>query len=210
MSVTCHRSANPTGTRIFLTFDDGPIPGFTLDVLNVLKKHQAKATFFVVAEKAVANPDIIQKIIEHGHSIGNHSLNHSFRPFFSGRKTMVQWIETAEKKLYDLTNAASVGWRSPAGIQTPPLHYALKKLNIPMIHWNVRYYDTVRRWTWKAAEDSIPQIKPGSIVLLHDKQKPENEKIFLETLEKFIPALKQRGLNLDRLLRTDFLASDQD
>ena len=204
MFVKCHKQANSAGKRVFLTFDDGPVPGVTEDVLKILAKHDVKATFFVVAEKAAEHRSILEKIIKNGHSIGNHSLNHSFRPFFSGRKTMVDWISSSEKKLHDLTGAASVGWRSPAGIQTPPLHYALKKLNMPLIHWNIRYYDTVKTWTWKTAEESLCKIIPGSIVLLHDKQKKENEQTFLATLEKFIPALKERGLVLDRLTRADF------
>ncbi len=204
MFVKCHRLAKSAGNRVFLTFDDGPVPGITDDVLNVLAKHQVNATFFVVAEKAAEHRDIIEKTIRNGHSIGNHSLNHSFIPFFSGRKTMVEWISASEKILHDLTGAASVGWRSPAGIQTPPLHYALNKLKMPLIHWNIRYYDTVKTWTWKRAEQSLSKITAGSIVLLHDKQKKENKQIFLATLERFILALKERGLVLDCLKRTDF------
>ncbi len=204
MFVKCHKQANAQGKRVFLTFDDGPVPGLTEDVLKILERHQVKATFFVVAEKASEHRDILAQIVKAGHSIGNHSLNHSFRPFFAGRKTMVDWISSSEKTLHDLTGAASVGWRSPAGIQTPPLHYALKKLNMPLIHWNIRYFDTVKTWTWKTAEDSLPKIIPGSIVLLHDKQRKENQQTFLATLERFIPALKERGLVLDRLSRSDF------
>lgn len=205
MLVKCHRLAHSDGNRVFLTFDDGPVPGITEAVLNILEKHQVKATFFVVAEKAAEQRDIIEKMIRNGHGIGNHSLNHSFRPFFAGRKTMVEWISSAEKILQNLTGAESVGWRSPAGIQTPPLHDALNLLKMPLIHWNIRYFDTVKTWTWKSAEQSLPKIKPGSIVLLHDKQKKGNELTFLATLERFIPALKERGLVLDRLQRADFL-----
>ena len=120
---------------------------------------------------------------------------------------MVEWISSSEKTLHDLTGTDSVGWRSPAGIQTPPLHYALKKLNLPLIHWSIRYFDTVKTWTWKTAEESLSKITPGSIVLLHDKQKKANEQTFLATLERFIPALKERGLVLDRLNRSDFTLS---
>jgi len=204
MLVTCHKSVNPNGNRIFLTFDDGPVPGTTENVLAILKKYQVKATFFVVAEQAKEHRQTTNKIIKDGHSIGNHSLNHSFRPFFSGRKKMLEWISTSEEILQDLTGVKSVGWRSPAGIQTPPLHYALNKLQIPLIHWNIRYYDSLWTWTWHAAESSIENITPGSIILLHDRQKKRNEKNFLETLERFIPALKERGFALDRLDRKDF------
>ena len=130
MFVKCHKQANGHGKRVFLTFDDGPVPGLTEEVLKILEKHKVKATFFVVAEKAAEHRSILAQIVKDGHSIGNHSLNHSFRPFFAGRKTMIDWISSSENTLQDLTGAASVGWRSPAGIQTPPLHYALKKTKL--------------------------------------------------------------------------------
>lgn len=201
--VKCHRHATSYNNRVFLTFDDGPDPGATGKVLAILAHHNVKGTFFVVTEKAEQHQDLLQKILADGHAIGNHSLNHQFRPFFAGRKTMFEWINSAEQRLQVLTGAPSVGWRSPAGIRTPPLHFALKQLNLPLIHWDTRYFDAVTPWTWAKAEKSLGMIKAGSIVLLHDKQKKENQETFLATLDRFITELVHRGLRPDRLERAD-------
>lgn len=201
--VKCHRQATSRNNRVFLTFDDGPEPGATNKVLEVLARHKVHATFFVVTEKAEQYKELFQDILAEGHAIGNHSLNHRFRPFFAGRKTMFDWINSAEQRLQALSGAPSVGWRSPAGIRTPPLHFALKQLNLPLIHWDTRYFDAVTPWTWAKAEKSLGEIKAGSIVLLHDKQKKENQETFLVTLDRFIGALLQRGLRPDRLERAD-------
>lgn len=205
MPVKCHRQASSTGNRIYLTFDDGPVPGDTEDVLKILARHRVTATFFVVAEQAVKHPELVQKMIADGHAVGNHSLDHRYRPFFAGRRTMIDWIRSAEKDLATVTGGPSVGWRSPAGIQTPPLHAALSELKLPLIHWNTRFFDAVRPWTWTKAEKSLATLKPGAIVLLHDKQKQEHREVFLSTLDRFIGSLKELGLTPTRLHASDLL-----
>jgi chitooligosaccharide deacetylase len=205
MLVKCHRQASALGNRVYLTFDDGPVPESTDEVLAVLAHHRVTATFFVVAETAARHPELMHRVIAGGHSVGNHSLNHSFRPFFAGRGTMRDWIRTAETTLAKVTGLPSIGWRSPAGIQTPPLHAVLKELSIPLIHWNTRFYDAVKPWTWEKAEKSLATIRPGAIVLLHDKQKKEHRDVFLSTLDRYIGSLKERGLVPVRIERSDLL-----
>src|SRR5262245_35293244 len=86
-----------TPSDFFLTFDDGPDPVGTRRVLDVLAKHKALATFFVIAEKA--DPQIIARILDAGHAIGNHSLDHKFRYFFAPTRRLENWIIRSESAL---------------------------------------------------------------------------------------------------------------
>src|SRR3954464_6968769 len=88
----------PTQTKnIYLTFDDGPDPVGTPAVLDVLKAKNAKSTFFLIAEKARAYPAVVERIQREGHAIGNHSLDHLYRRYFSGRRKLGHWIADAEQ-----------------------------------------------------------------------------------------------------------------
>lgn len=187
---------------LFLTFDDGPNPQATPHVLDLLKKHQVTGTFFIIAEKARANRDLIKRIKDEGHTIGNHSLDHKYRTFFSGREVMTKWIQQSEETLRSLEIEA-VGFRPPAGVRTPHLFETLEELKIPLIMWQHRFYDTNLKWTVKRALKSLERTSAGDIVLLHDSQKMSRLPGFLETLETYIHMAKQRGFTVRALTADD-------
>lgn len=177
---------------LYLSFDDGPDPTLTPHVLDLLKKHNAKATFFVIAVKAKNHKDIIERIQKEGHSIGNHSLDHSYSQFFKGYKAMKNWILQSESMLREL-DIKSVGFRPPVGIRTPELAKALRELNLPLILWEQRCYDGVFKFSKEKALKLAKQCKAGDIVLFHDVQKPQNQKVFLDSLSLFLEKTSQIG-----------------
>jgi peptidoglycan/xylan/chitin deacetylase (PgdA/CDA1 family) len=184
--------------KIYLTFDDGPSAESTLSVLKVLKDEGVVATFFLVAEKARANPELLQEIITNGHSIGNHSLDHSYRAFFGSKKTMSAWIQASED-VFSKLGIQSVGFRPPAGVVTPPLIQALKDRKEPLVRWNIRFFDTVIPWTKSRALAALAQTQGGSIVLLHDAQSSRRIENFCLTLESYIRAARLKGFEFGSL-----------
>jgi peptidoglycan/xylan/chitin deacetylase (PgdA/CDA1 family) len=186
---------------IFLTFDDGPDPRFTPKILELLQRYKIKATFFLIAKKAYTEKELTAEIVLSGHSIGNHSLDHSYLIFFKGRSAIKKWIKEAEDIFSEMKIYNIVGFRPPNGIRTPELFVALKDLNIPLVLWNTRYYDSVWNWTKRKARSSLNKIQPGSIVLLHDVQKSKNLQSFLDTLEYFILEAHRMGFNFEPLTR---------
>jgi peptidoglycan/xylan/chitin deacetylase (PgdA/CDA1 family) len=197
------RSVPVTGAtrEIFLTFDDGPDETGTPQVLELLAKHKVKATFFVVAERAKEHHALLAQIQQTGHAIGNHSLDHRYGPYFHRSAYLKRWLGDAENILSQLTGAPTVGFRPPAGVQTPELHRAARELGLPIILWNERFFDSVFRWDVTAALKSSHRLTPGSIVLLHDRQKPKNLSLFLRTLGIYIEALSKRGFEFRALSR---------
>ncbi len=192
------RNIRSSEKKLFLTFDDGPTE-MTEAVLAMLDQHQITATFFVVANRAQQNRNLILKILKMGHAIGNHSLDHRYGAFFSSKSTMKKWIESSENILNELTGRPTVGFRPPAGVCTPPLIEVLAEKQIPLFLWNIRFYDSVFSWTLKKAKKSFGKTKPGDIVLLHDKMRGKKDDIFLRTLDYYISEAKKIGFKFNNL-----------
>ncbi|MBI3555798.1 MAG: polysaccharide deacetylase family protein [Deltaproteobacteria bacterium] len=186
---------------LYLTFDDGPNSDSTPEVLETLETCRVPATFFVVARKAAAKRQLVQDIRANGHAIGNHSLDHRYGSFFSGRAKMLEWITSSEEMLKETTGAPSVGFRPPAGVRTPELHWALKQLNLPLVMWQRRFYDTVVPWNEKRALRSLASSTSGEIILLHDAQPVKRLPGFLKTLASYIKTAQQQGYEFRPLTR---------
>lgn len=188
---------------LYLSFDDGPAPEATPAVLDLLSEHGCPATFFLVADRAERAKGLVSRILDAGHAIGNHSLDHTWAVYFDRPSAMLRWIDEAERRLQDLCGRETVGFRSPAGVQTPALHWALRQLDIPLVHWDVRSFDRVIAWTEARSRRSLAAARPGSIVLLHDTHAPPHLDGFLRTLGIFIAEARRRGFRfapLDRSL----------
>lgn len=188
---------------IYLTFDDGPNVEGTPAVLDALSEHGCEATFFLVAERAERARSLVSRILEAGHAIGNHSLDHRWQVYFRHPAAMLRWVDEAERRLQDLCGRQTVGFRSPAGVRTPALHWALRKLDIPLVHWDVRSFDRAVAWTERRARRTLAQVRPGSIVLLHDTCAPPHLDGFVRTLGMFVTEARRRGFRfapLDRSL----------
>jgi peptidoglycan/xylan/chitin deacetylase (PgdA/CDA1 family) len=169
--------------KIYLTFDDGPHPEATSFVLDELKKHQAKATFFCIGKNVIGNPDIYKRILNEGHRVGNHTHNHlngwktSDSKYFSNIEQAAKYIDS------DL-------FRPPYGRVTKFQISCLRKssADFKIIMWDVLSADFDQRISGETcALNVIRNTKKGSIVVFHDSEKAFNRlKIALpETLNFF-------------------------
>jgi peptidoglycan/xylan/chitin deacetylase (PgdA/CDA1 family) len=154
------------GKVIYLTFDDGPTPEVTDFVLNLLHKHKAQATFFLIGQNAEKYPELVQLILENGHSIGNHTHNH-----LKGNLT------PTESYIENVTKAAKVLpptylFRPPYGRITPSQGKKLIENDYQIVLWDVLSgdFDTTLNIN-KAMSKMKKKIKPGSIVVFHDSLK---------------------------------------
>lgn len=179
--------------NLYLTFDDGPDPRSTEAVLNVLDQYKAKASFFVITQKAKDNLSLIREIKSASHSIGDHSFDHRYRYFFQGRQALFKWISASTEALNGILGENNIGFRPPAGIRTPELHWVLRKLNIPLIYWKIRFFDTVLPWSSARAGASLERTCSGDIILLHDAQPKTRISRFLQTLSIYIEQAMEMG-----------------
>lgn len=190
----CTRSIETDIKTVYLTFDDGPNSYCTPLVLDLLKKHNAKATFFVIGNNIDNNLAVFNRINNEGHAIGNHSPDHKTQNYFKGKKSLKQWIERSEIKISELTGNSSVGFRPPVGIRPPELRFIMKELNTKPIMWQHRFYDGVFNFNDRSWERKINKIRNGDIILLHDNHKANSG--FISSLENFILQLTNNGFQL--------------
>lgn len=193
---------------LYLTFDDGPDPAGTPAVLELLKKYRAHASFFLIGIYAQTHPSLVKQIVAEGHAVGNHSPDHRYRNYFHSSARLMNWIEDGEKILRDVTGAPTIGFRPPAGVRTPPLNAAVRRLQIPLILWNTRFYDSVWSWRETRALKSLESARGGDVILLHDRQRPENRESFLCTLDIYLDRAVQKGFRFERLAITPTPAKD--
>lgn len=153
---------------VFATFDDGPNSEYTPLLLDVLDRYEARATFFVITNKALKNKSLLFEILKRGHSIGDHSLDHTYQAFFQGEKKLYEWIRRSHEELSQCLGIRPVGFRSPAGVRTPELTRALSRLNIPHIGWRFRYFDTFFKMQPYHFERTLKKAHSGDIFLFHD------------------------------------------
>lgn len=153
--------------QIALTFDDGPNDPDTFDLLEVLAKHNVRATFFLIGQFARQRPDIAREVAKQGHVIGNHTFTHPLLTFTSAaqiRQEIVRCREAISEAIGEHSNL----FRPPFGGRRPGVFGLVRQLGLEPIMWNVTGYD------WDAPSmDYIEQkvtrrIRGGDVVLLHD------------------------------------------
>ncbi len=154
---------------IALTFDDGPHPEITPAILKLLEKHDAKASFFCIGKHVEDHQRLIKSMKDKGHSLGNHSYSHSnFFPFF-GKKKIKEEVEFTNSLIAEATGDQCTLFRPPFGVTNPKIASALNSLSLMTIGWSIRSFDTAAA-PERVVKKVISQIKPGSIVLLHDNR----------------------------------------
>lgn len=156
-----------TEKKIALTFDDGPNE-MTVLVLDVLKKYNAKATFFCIGKNIETHTNILKKTIEEGHTIGNHSYSHS--PFFDfyRKNEVIAEIEKTDALIESVLGKKTTLFRPPYGVTNPSIRKALVVTMHKTIGWNIRSLDGIIKKEDFLLDRIIKRIKPGGIVLLHD------------------------------------------
>lgn len=177
--------------EVALTIDDGPDPQVTPQVLDLLDRHQAKATFFCIGERASRHPDLCREIARRGHAIENHTQRHSPWFAFSGPFRTRREILEAQETLRALTGQTPLFFRPPAGLRSPILHPVLVQLGLQHASWTRRGFDTRQADPEKILEKLVRGLKAGDILLLHDGNAARTASGSPVILEVLPPLLKK-------------------
>jgi len=161
----CNLSDNK---RILLTFDDGPHPEYTPQILDILEIYQIKAIFFVIAKNAELYPELLKEISDRGHLIGNHSYSHAASFDVFSTKNMVFDIEKANDTIEGICNMRPKYFRPPYGITNPRIHKLIKISGMISVGWSFRSYDTTKRTNGQIIKQMKREISGGEIILFHD------------------------------------------
>lgn len=175
----------PDTPGVVLTFDDGVDEIQTPKVLDVLKKYDAKAIFFIIGEKAEKHPHLVQRIVAEGHKIGIHSYTH--KPIFPilAYDNMHKEVWDTKEILEKITGEIVDLFRPPFGVTNPNVGKVVEELNLKTIGWNIRSLDTNMSQDRLQVAERVSKILTGrDIILLHDDR--QGSEILLEALLKNI------------------------
>ena len=184
--------------QVALTFDDGPDPEVTPDVLDLLAQFQARATFFVIGRNLERNRALGERMHREGHELGNHSWHHSYLQNFYTAGGHGREIERCAELIKSVTRSGREPlYRPPIGLKSPPMARATHKRNLTVVAWSIHSRDTMMRDPRAIAEGVVTRIRPGDIVLLHDGHDREHQHRphIREALRLLLQGLKERGLN---------------
>lgn len=182
----------PSSKKIlYLTFDDGPDPVITVELLDLLKKHKAQASFFCIGDRVNAHPALYHRIIEEGHTVGNHTHHH-----LNGRKVslpaFIRDIEIASASI------SSTLFRPPYGRISLDQANAVNKMGMKMVMWTVLsgdYDQAISRES--CAKRVLRHIAPGNIYLFHDSEKASVRMLY--AVEHLLKAGAKAGFSFEAL-----------
>jgi peptidoglycan-N-acetylglucosamine deacetylase len=149
---------------VALTFDDGPDPVFTQRLLDILGRHNAKATFFVLGEKVARFPDLVERLVTEQHELGNHSWDHPSFPQISNSQFRWQLRRTEEV----LKSVSRSLMRPPFGHQNMRNVFWAKWLGYTTVAWDFHVHDWLNRDAETLSSEMSSKLRPGTIILLHD------------------------------------------
>jgi peptidoglycan/xylan/chitin deacetylase (PgdA/CDA1 family) len=174
---------------VAITFDDGPNSEYTPQVLNLLKRYDAKATFFCIGQNIKAHPELLKRIIADGHVVGNHTYSHDEKfGFFRTKNVITELLQTNEI-IKKLTGLESKLFRPPFGVTNPSIKKATKVIGLQSVGWSIRTLDTTSKSHPSIIKSIKEKVKKGDVILLHDTSGKS-----IEILEQLLVILKEQNI----------------
>ncbi|WP_067729624.1 polysaccharide deacetylase family protein [Oceanobacillus damuensis] len=180
--------------KIALTFDDGPDPRFTDDVLDVLDQYNVPGTFFVMGSRAIAYPEIVERMNNEGHVIGNHTYFHPNLVEEGDLATLEREVTRTEDVLNDIIGYRTSLFRPPYGFLYDELVEKLAEMQYLVIGWSVDALDWEEDPPEVIASNVLDNVQPGAIILMHDGADWDGDRSnTIESLDQIIPILQEQG-----------------
>lgn len=177
--------------EVAVSFDDGPDPEVTPQVLDLLEAHGARASFFLVGERAAARPELVRDIVRRGHRVENHTWSHSHAFSVLPPGAVAREIDRAQGELGTLAGRAPRWFRAPAGLRPPWLDLQLRRRGLGLASWTRRGFDAVDRDVDRVTSRLTRGLLAGDILVLHDGP---GHRAVLEALPRLLDAVERAGL----------------
>ena len=159
--VVVHRAATPADRLVALTFDDGPWPGQTDKILDILKKENVRATFFMLGSRARRSPELARRVADEGHTVGSHSLSHKELTKLKPAAIRKE-ISAGVSAVTGVTGVRPVWFRPPYGAVNGAVRKQIRVLNVRMALWDIDSLDWTRPGTHMLYRNAVRSTKPGA------------------------------------------------
>ena len=183
--------------RVALTFDDGPDPLVTRNLLEVLRQHQIRVAFFPIGTKTREYPEMIKQIDQEGHILGNHSFRHAWWTNFLISGGLNREMRMAQEAIEAAVGKVPAYFRPPMGLTNPHFRRALKKNGLSVVGWDVRPFDTTAS-AEKVIKRVLKKIRNGSIIALHDTERVPGDLVRLT--DELVIKIKERNYTFSDLV----------
>lgn len=196
------RAGRGENNRIAVSFDDGPTPGATDRMLDLLGELGIKASFFVIGQNVLRAPKLLERMDAEGHLIGNHSFDHSHWAMWRGRNYWQQQVDKTDAAIEQVIGKKPAMFRPPVGIKTWYTIGAARRRGQHVVAWSVRGFDGVATTSQRIVNRVLPKCSAGDIVSLHDGIEPNSSRDprpTLDAIKPLVTGLRQRGLTPVRL-----------
>lgn len=178
---------------IALTFDDGPDPLETDNILEVLHQYDAKCTFFAIGKRIAAYPEVARRVIDEGHELANHTYNHVYFKKPISSRQIQQELELTEQEIVKVSGRHSSLFRPPGGMYDETLVDVSNRMGLKPVLWS--WHQDTRDWNrpgvWSISSHVIRNAKSGDIVLFHDHVHGRSQT--KEALKIILPELAKQG-----------------
>jgi peptidoglycan-N-acetylglucosamine deacetylase len=190
-----------SSNTIAITFDDGPRPGGTEKILDILKTYNTEAAFFCIGNHVAQHPELAKRINQEGHLIGNHSYWHGTTFDLQSAERMDKELRETNKVISEAVGVTPGFFRPPYGITNPMLAKAVKMGGYKTIGWSVRSFDTVIRDHEVWMNRVTKSLKGGDVILFHDHSEATQT-----MLPAFLDHVSKIGL---KIVRVDVLLNEK-
>jgi peptidoglycan/xylan/chitin deacetylase (PgdA/CDA1 family) len=186
----CRRKA------VALTFDDGPDPLTTPELLRLLKKYRVAATFFVTGHRVVRYPQLTREIVAQGHGLANHSFHHDMLGAFRSTQKVEHEIGATQRALKDL-GIVALAYRPPMGITSPRLRRVMQKEGMFVVNFSCRAWDGGNRRIGHLSRRILKRVRANDILLLHDHlARPSLLPRWASEMDLVLKGLPEKGLEI--------------
>lgn len=192
---------------VALTIDDGPDRETTVQILEVLEKYDAKATFFLIGDRIEGNEEILREAVKAGMEMGNHMMEDRMSLTLFLNHEFTEPFKMTEKMILDATGLESLSWFRPGqGLFVPQMLELVEEKGYGSVLASCFPYDTLLGDPQFSADFILNRVQPGSVILLHDRG--ERGQRTVEALELLLPELNQRGYTVTTLSELAELSQD--
>ncbi len=175
--------------KIALTFDDGPHPTYTREILDILREYNIRATFFVIGENVEKYPELVEQELAEGHEIGNHTYSHCHLSEVTPEH-IIREIEACEAAVYQICEYRTKLFRPPEGVLPEAIHDYTARSDYTVVLWSIDTYDWAHNPIDEIMKNVHQNADPGDIILMHDSV---HDSLTPDALRRVIPYLLGEG-----------------
>lgn len=192
---------------IALTFDDGPVPLYTQQILDILDRYRIKATFFCIGDNARRYPELIREIVARGHTLGNHTQSHRSL-LLAGSRRVARELDQAQAELHAASGVRPQYFRCPKGYKNPLVARVLSQRGIRLVGYGYPIWDVENPPPMELVDRVLKRAAAGDVIVMHDgfpAAKPGRRDSLVSALPRIIAGLLAQGLHpvsLDQALNS--------